>query len=230
MLQKYLIIFMAGGIVGLDTTAAWQILISHPLISSTIIGWIFGDLSLGLFFGLVMELLWMKDVPVGGAKFPEGNIGSLVGISTIILIQPKGALQNPVLVLLGLLYGFLLAHLIGYTILRMRRNNLIFVHWADNFAEKGNAAGVAWMHRLGVFHTFAHGAIWTVLTVWVGTLLLDWICRLPLSWLNLSILHIKYTFLGVGIGVIGYYYTGRKNRSILIVGLCIGLLIGILWR
>ncbi|NOY77039.1 MAG: PTS sugar transporter subunit IIC [Calditrichaeota bacterium] len=229
MFQKYLILFLSGGIIGLDTTAAWQILISHPLISNTLIGWIFGDLPLGLFFGLAMEMIWLKDIPIGGAKLPEGNIGSFVGMSAILFAQPQNALHQPWLVFGGFLYAFLIAHLAGFTLPQMRRNNRILVKWADHFAKKGHASGVAWMHRIGILHAFFHGAVWTVVAVWVGAWGLDKLGNWTREWGQLTTVGLKSTLLGMGIGIVGYYYTSKKNRPILFAGVILGIVIGLLW-
>jgi len=229
MFQKYVILFFSGGIIGLDTTAAWQMLISHPLISSTLIGWIFGDLPFGLFFGLTMELIWLKDIPVGGAKLPEGNIGSFVGVSTVLFAQPQGALNQPWVVFGGFLYAFLIAYLAGFTVLQMRRNNQILAKWADHFAVKGSSSGVAWMHRLGIVHAFFHGAIWTVVAAWLGARGLNEFALWTRDWGHLTLFGLKYTLLGMGIGIVGYYHTSKKNYPILFAGIVIGLLIGWLW-
>ncbi len=228
MFQKYLILFFSGGIIGVDTTAAWQILISHPLISNTLIGWIFGDLPLGLFFGLTTELIWLKDIPVGGARFPEGNIGSFVGVTSVLFARPEGALENPWLIFGGFLYIFLIAHLAGLTVPLLRRKNQTLVRWADHFANEGNASGVAWMHRLGVIYAFFHGAFWTMIAVWLGAKGLEKFALYTQSLGHLSLAGLKFTLLGVGTGAVGYFYTSKKNRPILFAGVFIGILIGLL--
>ncbi len=228
MFEKFILLFFAGGIVGLDTTAAWQILLAHPLISSSILGWIFGNLQLGMFFGFLMELIWLKDVPVGGAKFPEGNLGSLVGLGTILMVNTAGAMQHPWLLLWGILYAIFIAQLVGFTIILMRRNNEILVRWADHFAENANAGGVAWMHRLGVLHAFLHGAVWTVTAVWAGILFLPVLTRAGESWFGLSLGSVKFAFLGLGIGAVGFLVTSRKNRFFLAIGILTGILLALL--
>ena len=78
---------LIGGLLVLDTTAALQILISQPLISCTFLGWLGGDIQLGLHFGLLVQLLWLSQLPVGAAKIPAGNLGSIVGV--ILSLQLK---------------------------------------------------------------------------------------------------------------------------------------------
>jgi mannose/fructose/N-acetylgalactosamine-specific phosphotransferase system component IIC len=226
-LEKWVVFFLAGGIVGLDTTAAWQILLAHPLISSTLLGWLFGNLPLGLFYGVLMELIWLKDVPVGGAKFPEGNLGSLVGLGTILLIDPVRAMDHPWLLLWGILYAILIAQFIGFTIVLMRRNNEILVRWADVFAEKGSAIGVSWMHRLGVLHAFFHGAAWTVLAIDIGFLVLPVLTHLGESWFHLSLSSVEFSFLGLGMGAVGFLVISQKNWLFLAMGILLGIILAI---
>ncbi len=228
MLEKLLILFFAGGFVGLDTTAAWQVLLAHPLVSSTILGWIFGNIPFGMLFGVLMELIWLKDVPVGGAKFPEGNLGSLAGLGSILWVDAPGAMGRPWLLLWGILYAFFVAQLIGFTIVLMRRNNEILARWADRFAEKNSPSGVAWMHRLGVFHAFFHGALWTALAVSVGALFLPKLTQLGESWFPLTLGSVKFAFLGLGIGAVGFLVTSQKNRFYLVLGILAGILLSLL--
>ncbi len=66
------------GFIGLDTTIAFQVLLSQPIFSCSILGWVFGNPALGIEIGLIMQLLWINIVPSGASTFPEGNIASMV--------------------------------------------------------------------------------------------------------------------------------------------------------
>jgi len=79
---------LIGGLLVLDTTAALQILISQPLIACTILGWFGGNVQLGLHFGLLIQLLWLSQLPVGAAKIPAGNLGSIAGVILALQLSP----------------------------------------------------------------------------------------------------------------------------------------------
>jgi PTS system mannose-specific IIC component len=79
---------LAGMLVYLDTTAIAQLMISQPLIACPLWGLIVGRPEIGLFFGVIFQLIWLGSLPVGAAKFPEGNVGSLVATALAATIPP----------------------------------------------------------------------------------------------------------------------------------------------
>lgn len=56
MSAELAVIILLGGIVATDTTAAFQVLVSHPLVACTLAGLVLGDLKAGLSMGVLLEL------------------------------------------------------------------------------------------------------------------------------------------------------------------------------
>ncbi|MEL6820171.1 MAG: PTS sugar transporter subunit IIC [Calditrichota bacterium] len=83
--MSILIASLIIGILSLDTTIAFQVLLSQPIFSCAILGWVLGDPMLGLQIGLIMQLLWINIMPVGASTFPEGNVGSMLTCAIVIL-------------------------------------------------------------------------------------------------------------------------------------------------
>ena len=57
-------VMLMGFVVGMDTTAAFQIMVSQPLVACTLLGWMVGDPVTGALVGVVTQLLWMGKLPV----------------------------------------------------------------------------------------------------------------------------------------------------------------------
>ena len=76
MWLELIAISLWGGVVALDTAAAFQIMISQPLVACSVAGLILGNLPLGLMIGIFLQLLWMAEIPAGAAFTPESNVGS----------------------------------------------------------------------------------------------------------------------------------------------------------
>ena len=53
-------------------------MICQPLIACPLWGILVGRPEIGLFFGVVFQLIWLGNLQIGAAKFPEGNIGAFV--------------------------------------------------------------------------------------------------------------------------------------------------------
>jgi len=90
---SFLISFLA-----LDITIAFQVLISSPIFSGPLIGWVLGDVTLGFELGFLFQLLWLSKIPAGAYIVPEGNIASMIAIALVILLKESG-FQNTSLLL-----------------------------------------------------------------------------------------------------------------------------------
>jgi len=85
-----LLISLLIGFLGLDTTIAFQVLISQPLFSCSILGWLLGNAQLGIEIGIMMQLFWLNVVPVGAVIFLEGNIASMVVCAIVVKLNSLG--------------------------------------------------------------------------------------------------------------------------------------------
>ncbi len=102
---------LAGALVYLDTTAVAQFMISQPLIACPLWGLAVGRPEIGLFFGVAFQLIWLGSLPVGAAKFPEGNVGALVATALAARIAPSAAgLPAWITLLTAAAVGIITAH------------------------------------------------------------------------------------------------------------------------
>jgi mannose/fructose/N-acetylgalactosamine-specific phosphotransferase system component IIC len=95
-------------ILSLDITIAFQVLISSPIFSCTILGWLLGDIRLGMELGFIFQLLWLGKIPTGAHIVPEGNIASMIA-AVLILMNRGNGWENTTLVIV-----FLEAILVSY--------------------------------------------------------------------------------------------------------------------
>lgn len=225
---KLFVVFFCGGLVGLDTTAAWQGLFSHPLIACTLVGYLFGEPQIGLFFGILFELIWLYDMPVGGAKFPDGNLSSFIGLMVVLTLLDRTAASEPWLVLLSCIYSVIIAYFLGQSIVFMRKNNLFLVQKADRFAKSGNVKKIELMHRLGIVHTYLNSAIWGMLFYLIGLFLIHQFLKLLPDSAPFSLIHIQVIFLGIGLLLMIKLFLTKKKLVYLILGLICGCGFGII--
>lgn len=102
---------VAGMVVYLDTTAVAQFMICQPIIACPAWGWIAGRPDVGILFGIIFQLLWSGSLPVGAAKFPEGNVGALTATALAVKSAPAGGNELPWLALtLAILIGVVVAY------------------------------------------------------------------------------------------------------------------------
>ncbi len=76
---------LLGGLVGLDRTAAGQVMVSQPLVAGPLTGWFLGDAATGGIIGAVLELIWLLDIPVGTFVPADATIGTVAAVTITIL-------------------------------------------------------------------------------------------------------------------------------------------------
>lgn len=87
ILETFLLSLL-GGVLSLDRTAAFQFMVSRPMVVSTIIGLLFKDLTTGLLIGVLIELLWMGELPIG-ASLPPDETAFAIMVSGVTFIGER---------------------------------------------------------------------------------------------------------------------------------------------
>lgn len=75
---QVLLAFLWGGFVSVERKAFLQAMVSRPLASATVMGLLLGDLSSGLFIGMLLELFYLGTANLG-ASLPENDTVSATG-------------------------------------------------------------------------------------------------------------------------------------------------------
>ena len=74
----WLILVVLGGILAMDAVSWPQVMVSRPLVSGTLGGWLLGDPASGFLVGAVLELMSLRHPPFGAARYPDSGPAGLV--------------------------------------------------------------------------------------------------------------------------------------------------------
>ena len=227
MWQEILSVSIWGGIVALDTTAALQILISHPLVSCSMIGLLLGNFPLGFTIGIILELIWLSELPVGAATFSEGNIGSTVASAVAIITFEQTTRISPSIAL-SLLVGLFIAHVGGRLVILMRQINSYFY---NNLLSRNTITEkhVARTHYLGIAFSFLLGALLTAAGfVTFGYFIVPPLVALAPRTVDPIFDQIGAAFLGIGSGVLTYMFFQKQKWWLFVIGIIFGIMTAIL--
>ncbi len=222
MLYRLVALSMWGGLVALDTTAVLQVLISHPLVSCSVVGFLLGNFKIAFMIGVVLELIWLNELPVGAAPFSEGNIGATVAAATAILVFDQTQrlhLAVPLACLLGVAVSAVGGHMVIWA---RHLNGRLYTQLLGN--ADVSPARVTATHGLSIVLMFLAGAgVTAVSTALSYYLIMAAAPYIPLSWDD-HLWPVMGAFLGVGCAVLLYLFVSRKNWWLLLMGVALGAL------
>lgn len=212
-----------GGIVSADTTAALQIMISHPLISCAVVGLILGNFALGFTMGILLELVWLHEIPAGSAIFSEGNVGATVAAALAIITAQKTGRVIPA-VAISLLVAIIISMIAGRMVIWMRTMNNKLYDEVIN-AQAVSIRQVEWAHTKGIFLAFFLGFFTTGLSILVLIpFVMPWVVSMiPVS-MDRVLEPISIAFLGAGCGVLLFLFKEHKMWWLVFIGLIGGFI------
>ncbi len=131
MILAILGIAFAGGILGLDRTAAGQFMISQPIVAGPLTGWLLGDLTAGIVIGATLELIWVLDLPIG-TFVPANATVEAVSATAIAALGSPGGASLPII-------GFSIVLTTALVPITMKADGLVR-HWNSGLADAALAA------------------------------------------------------------------------------------------
>lgn len=215
-------ISLVGSLIVLDTTVAFQFLISQPLIACTILGWFLGDAYLGMQIGMYLQLLWLSNMPVGASIVPEGNFASIV-ITALVVRYSQSNPNFYTVLIVAILYGVFISYIGGQLTKVNRKSNSYLLKKVTNDIRKGNIHPLSYINFVSLILHFAGMFVAILIALNIGDFIYSGIDIIPISWEN----YFKYTsfvVLGIGAGLIIPVFSERYSKNILIAGIIIGFM------
>lgn len=132
-----LLISLIGGIISLDITACWQVMISRPIVIGPVVGILCGDLTLGLSLGVIMELLWINTLPLGASIPVDAAATTVVAVAIAAYVRQWDHTLLSGAIVLGILFALPFGAVFKRLDIFTRRYNNKLVYVADTLAKKG---------------------------------------------------------------------------------------------
>lgn len=198
-----------GGIAALDATPVAQTMLSQPLVTSTVLGLVWGDMATALQVGVVLQILAVSTQPLGARSAEDYAAGGVVGsgLALALVARQPFLLVRDASAMAGVMAGLLVA-LLGVPLQRwQRRNNEGLGRWCEDQLRAGREGALGEAHRAAIALAFAIGvgfcAVCLALGLWLGARLVDheslrlakaWALARPI-WLGLGLAHVLHAFV-----------------------------------
>lgn len=221
-MEELFIIGLLGALVAIDTTVAGQFMVSQPIVSSALAGYLLGDLQAGIYIGIIMQLMWLKLIPAGGSVFLNGNLGTLIAVSVLLRSSEGFVYSIEGLQFTCIVFGIITSYIFGNFTMIQRHINLLLVKRAQNAGKVGNLTRFQGFHMSGVLVTAASGVFLSISFTLIG----KWLIMLIPSSYYLSLAEFFpfgiYAFLGIGIGTVFSMAWSKKSWAFPVLGVLAG--------
>jgi len=214
--------FAIGSLISLDIHVFFQAALSQPLISGTLIGWLCGDILIGLQLGMLFQLLWISSLPVGAAIPPEINQSVIAATLLAGFLKPERMdLFTAYLIILVILGSF-----IGARFLYLSRlvNAKIFDRlMTSDSGQIEKQTGRAILYGILVQFVFAYTLL--VSLYFPGLFLWQVIEKFIPVRFDILFAFFETAILASGCAFVFFLYKRRQKQFVLAGALLLGLLL-----
>jgi PTS system mannose-specific IIC component len=143
-LSALALLLLWGVVVGLDLVSVPQGLLSRPLVSAAVAGWLLGDVESGLRVGALLELFALDVLPVGASRYPEYGPAAIGGV---VLATGLPGLEGTGV---GALLGVVVALPAGWSLDWLRHANARQVHRLAAALNAGSPGAIRRLQWAGI--------------------------------------------------------------------------------
>jgi mannose/fructose/N-acetylgalactosamine-specific phosphotransferase system component IIC len=209
------ILILLGTWAGIDSTSVGQFMVSRPVVSATLAGWVAGDAAAGALVGLVLEAIYLTVLPVGASRYPE--VGPAAVVAGALFARSPG---DPAIMLTVALFALTWAALSGASVRLIRKVNIRLMEGVSTVPDA--AIVLARRHVAAVLIDVSRAAVMTATGLVV---LAAAIASVP-AWTGTSpaIAHVALWSLAAAGLSAGLHLFGDRRRRLFLVGAACGAL------
>ncbi len=198
-MSDWILVAFLGALVAADTTAFFQGMLHQPLVAATLIGSALQMPLEGAYFGVLVQLMWLGDLPVGGARFPDigpVSVGTAAGAMMAIGTGIDLGLAGLGVVMFSLPLGWAA----GYLVHVQREFQTAFLPRIVNAIDRGRPGQLRWYLLIGIGHSAIRGAVVGIVSAVLVKLALGLLASLPIAG-PVSPYALLAGMIGVGLAV-----------------------------
>jgi len=136
-----LILVCVAVLCSLDMTAFGQFMISRPIFCGPLFGWLLGDITTGLWVGMIVEMVWINAIPLG--------VAVPIDISSITILAVFWSTKNFAQtseIQAAAVWGIVLAIPFAYLYKEMeiagREFNVKIMRWVERGVQEGKESRI----------------------------------------------------------------------------------------
>lgn len=160
-----LILCILASVLELDTTYAFQTLVSRPIIAGPIFGLITGDVMAGVQVGIFAELLFSDISPLGGIIPPSG---------VVVCVIPLILYAMGIELYFGFFLGVISAVIYSFLDALLRKTRFTWIVFLEKGIEK-RPANIKRVIGMTLLASFLMTFIFLSVTAWLSSWFIFWV-------------------------------------------------------
>lgn len=199
-MSEIILISFAAAVLSLDITAFGQFMVSRPIVSATLVGYLLGDVNTGFWVGMMVELIWISALPMGAAIPIDTTAVAILSVAYGLKVQPFDRAG----VILALILAVGVGMLFRKADLLIRYLNVKIIHWVEEGIKEGKEGRISAGIYTGIFLFFLKSFVLYMIAIYPGQQIIKFIYQhldarmltgLRLTWILLPVLGIGLTFV-----------------------------------
>jgi mannose/fructose/N-acetylgalactosamine-specific phosphotransferase system component IIC len=201
-----------GGLAALDATPVAQTLASQPLVTSAVLGVLWGDPRTALEVGVVLQVLAACTLPVGARTPEDYATGGVVGAGTALALASNADFESlrAACTLIGAFTG-MLAAMGGVPLVKwQRRRNEGLARWCEAELRAGREGALGAAHLAAVVLAFAVALAYTAAGLAAGVGVGQWLVRDHSIRLSHAWMVLQPVWVGFGLAQLLHAFVQRR--------------------
>lgn len=166
-MEQLIVFSLIGAILSADITMFGQFMISRPVFCGPLFGYLSGDIHTGLWLGMIVEMLWINEIPMGVAVPVDLTI--MTSTSVIWACHFFRGSQEAAILALAVAVPF--AYFYKEVDLAGRMFNTKIMHWVEEGIQNGKEYRISLGIYAGLFFFFVRAVLMYFVIILVGGLL-----------------------------------------------------------
>lgn len=193
---------------------------NRPIIMSTLIGLVLGDIKTGIIVGSALELTFLGAVPIGASNPPDMTSGSIIATAFVILNQADTGLAVtiaiPVATLVALFDNLQMMFLLTYA-----------SHICDSAAEKGDVDKVDRTIRIASIGNKIALSLIVSAGFYFGSPVIESLISMIPNWFSHGMDVVAGILPALGIAMLARMMITKENKGYLLIGFLISAYLGV---
>ncbi|OGL48702.1 MAG: hypothetical protein A3C43_02495 [Candidatus Schekmanbacteria bacterium RIFCSPHIGHO2_02_FULL_38_11] len=230
MIKNIFIASLIGSLIGLDRTAVFQTMVSQPIVTAPVIGFLFGNYTAGIAIGIALQLIWLFSLQIGAAIVLNSTLASVIVTSSTIEMMNTISGENKMFTAIAV-FSFLLCLPFLFIEQKMdmlvRKVNVFWSKKAEELINEEKFSAIGYANLSGIFFFFLKNFLFLL----VSTIIITGIITmsypvLPSSFFEgLNLFFILMPLLGIAVVLESILM--KKNYIYFFIGLFIAILLKI---